>query len=82
MNQLAQCANCPTRYYIDLDQLARGISRKACPVCGVITDFADEQQANPYASQGTKDLWAAVGTGFVLLGLYVAYKTIDKALTA
>jgi PHP family Zn ribbon phosphoesterase len=69
MYQLAQCSHCPTKYQVDLAQLARQASRWACPVCGVITDFAERQIQKPATSPQDKQAWAALGIAALFVGL-------------
>jgi hypothetical protein len=45
MNQLTQCKCCQRHFYVDLEKLARGVSRWACPICAHVDDFATEQIA-------------------------------------
>ena len=77
MQHLGQCSSCPTVYFIDLDQIARGLSSFACPTCGALSDFADRQQVDPNLSQGTKDMWAVIGTVSVVAGLFIFAKLAD-----
>jgi predicted RNA-binding Zn-ribbon protein involved in translation (DUF1610 family) len=80
MNQLAQCSSCPTVYYVDVEQIARGLSRFACPVCGNLTDFTDKQRSDPNASQGTKDVWAIISAIGVVAGLVVFAHVADRVI--
>lgn len=78
MFRLAQCSNCPTRYHIDLAQLARQASRSACPVCGVITDFAERQIQKPTTLPQDKQAWAALGGLALFVGLLMF---VDRVTT-
>jgi hypothetical protein len=80
MNQLAQCSCCPTMYYVDLAQIARGLSRFACPVCGEVADYAEEQQADPTISQATRNAWGAIGAVAVVAGLFMFAHLADRVL--
>ena len=79
MYQIAQCSHCPCQYKVEVDlaQLARKASRWACPVCGGITDFAEYQIQQPNVSPEAKQLWAAVGIGAFLVGLWMFFDGLD-----
>ena len=77
MNHLAQCPSCPTIYYVDVVQIARGLSRFACPVCGNLADFADQQQVDPSTPQVTKEVWAIIGAVSVVAGLLIFARLAD-----
>lgn len=78
MFRLAQCSGCPNRYHVDLAQLARQASRWACPVCGVITDFAERQVQKPTTSPQDKQAWAALGGFALFIGLLMF---VDRVTT-
>jgi hypothetical protein len=69
MYRLSQCSHCPTKYHVDLVQLARQASRWACPVCAGITDFAEHQIEQPTVSSEAKQIWAAIGVAALFVGV-------------
>ena len=52
-------------------QIARGLSRFACPICAGITDFAERQIQKPTTSPEAKEVWAAVGVTALIVGLVI-----------
>lgn len=80
--QNLQCANrcCPQIHGVDAFQLARQASRWACPACGVITDYAEQQITQPNTSPDSKQFWTVVGIGATVVGLIMAAQIADRAL--
>gem|GEM_PF-5032759 len=78
MYQLAQCSHCPTKYHVDLAQLARQASRSACPVCGFITDYAERQIQKPTTSPQDRQAWAALGGLALFIGLLMFVDRISE----
>jgi hypothetical protein len=80
MNQIRQCCHCQSHYHVDLNEVARGISRWACPFCGQVTDFADAQLAKPNITPEASSFWAMVSALGIVAGLFVAANLADRAL--
>lgn len=80
MNQLAHCPNCKRFHYVDLAQIAYGVTTVFCPECANLADYAREQQANPNISQGTRDAWRLIGGLAIIAGLFVAAHALDHAI--
>lgn len=79
MYQLANCSCCQQQYTVDALQIARGISRWACPFCDAVTEFAQRQVQSPNTSQQDKQFWSTLGAGALFFGLIVAIDRIAAA---
>jgi hypothetical protein len=80
--QNIQCSNpyCSHAHGVDAMKLALQASRWACPLCGTITDYAQQQAAQPGASMDAKQFWTIVGIGATVVGLIVAAQIVDQSL--
>ncbi len=80
--QNIQCSNCHCSHVhgVDALQLARQASRWACPICGVVTDYAQQQASRPDASVDAKQFWTFVGVGATIVGLIMFAQIADHTL--
>ena len=74
------CSNpyCSHVHPVDAFQLARQASRWACPVCGTISDYAQQQAAQPDISSNAKQFWTMVGVAATIAGLFVFAHIVDQ----
>lgn len=81
IHQSVQCANghCRHIYFVKTEDLIRAASRAACPLCHLVTRYADIQAQQPGLSQDTRNAWKAVGGlaaligGFMFLGKVIEW---------
>lgn len=80
--QMVLCSNphCAHVHGVDAIQLAQQASRWACPVCGTISDYAQEQAAQPGISEGAKTFWGVVSGVAIITGLFVAAQIVDHTI--
>jgi len=80
MHYMIQCSNCSHVHTVDALQLAQQASRWACPICGVVTDYAQYELAQPGLSPEAKDFWTAVFFAGLFVGLVMAADRLSRTL--
>ena len=82
IHQSVQCANghCRHIYFVKTEDLIRAASRAACPLCNVVTQYAEIQAQQLGLSQETRNAWKAVGGIAATIGFFMFLgKAIDWA---
>lgn len=81
MHYMVQCSGCSHVHGVNALQLAQQASRWACPICGVVTDYAQHQLAQPGLSSDAKDFWSAVFFAGLFVGLVMAADRLSQKLS-
>ena len=77
-----QCSNgcCRHTYFVKTSDLVRAASRAACPVCHVVTQYAEVQAKKPGISQESQNTWNAIAALATTIGAFIFVgKVIDWA---
>ena len=73
------CPCCKTDLVpVTAEQILTYGSRWACPLCGHILDYANEQLAKPDISADGIKFWGLVGAGAFLVGLAMLLERVDR----
>ena len=82
IHQSIQCANgnCRHVYFVRTEDLIRAASRAVCPLCNLVTQYADRQAEQRGLSQETRNAWKAVSGIAATIGFFIFLgKAIDWA---
>jgi hypothetical protein len=67
-----QCVNCSHSRHADIFELARTASRLFCPLCHVVTQFAEAQMRQPGISPQAKNEWGLISQIALGIGVGIA----------